>query len=54
MRLRVEEFHKRMAHVLGHLLQKLSYVQEYHIDLRNWHRMFDMASLKKILDTKVN
>jgi hypothetical protein len=32
---------------------KLSVVQEYHIDLRNWNGMFSMGGLKKILDTKV-
>lgn len=54
MQLRVEEFHKQMTTFLGGLLYKLPYIQEYHIDMRNWHSMFGMANLKKQLDTKVN
>jgi hypothetical protein len=54
MQLRVEEFHTQMTTFLGGLLYKLPYIQEYHIDMRNWHSMFGMANLKKQLDTKVN
>lgn len=54
MQLKVEEFHKQMTTFLGGVLYKLPYIQEYHIDLRNWHSMFGMANLKKQLDTKVN
>lgn len=54
MQLRVEEFHKQMTTFLGGLLYKLPEIQEYHIDLRNWHSMFGMGNLKKQLDTKVN
>ncbi len=54
MQLKVEEFHKQMTTFLGGLLYKLPYIQEYHIDLRNWHPMFGMGNLKKQLDTKVN
>lgn len=43
-----------MTSFLGGLLIKLPFVQEYHIDLRNWHSMFGMSNLKKTLDTKVN
>lgn len=54
MQLKVEEFHKQMTTFLGGVLYKLPYIQEYHIDMRNWHSMFGMANLKKQLDTKVN
>jgi hypothetical protein len=54
MQLKVEEFHKQMTTFLGGLLYKLPYIQEYHIDMRNWHPMFGMSNLKKQLDTKVN
>lgn len=42
-----------MVEFLSNLLIKLNVLQEYHIDLRNWHGMFSMGGLKKILDTKV-
>ncbi|CAM6005288.1 unnamed protein product [Sphagnum balticum] len=43
-----------MIEFLGGLLYKLPYIQEYHIDFRNWHSSFNMSALKKTLDTKVN
>lgn len=54
MQLKVEEFHKQMTTFLGGLLYKLPQIQEYHIDMRNWHSIFGMGNLKKQLDTKVN
>jgi hypothetical protein len=54
MQLRVDEFHKNMTVFLGGLLYKLPQIQEYHIDMRNWNGMFNMSSLKKQLDTRVN
>jgi Asp-tRNA(Asn)/Glu-tRNA(Gln) amidotransferase B subunit len=51
--LRVDEFHRKMVEFLSNLLIKLNTLQEYHIDLRNWHGNFSMSGLKKILDTKV-
>lgn len=50
---RVEEFHNKMTFFLINLLTKMSNIQEYHIDMRNWNGMFGMSGLKKILDTKV-
>ena len=51
--LRVEEFHQKMVAFLSNLLVKLGNMQEYHIDLRNWHSTLSMGALKKILDSKV-
>lgn len=52
MGLRVEEFHAQMAKFVLNLLNKMTVVQDYHIDLRNWNGMFNMSGLKKLLDTK--
>lgn len=41
-----------MSKFFFNLLNKMSVVQEFHIDLRNWNGMFNMSGLKKILDTK--
>ena len=54
MQLKVEEFHKKMTEFLTGLLIQLKFINEYHIDFRNWHAKFGMANLKKSLDTKVN
>ena len=51
--LRVEEFHSRMTFFFGNLLVKMIQLQDYHIDMRNWHGCFSMPGLKKTLDTKV-
>lgn len=53
MGLRVEEFHSKMTAFLGNLLTKMTQLNEYHIDMRNWNGMLSMPGLKKILDTKV-
>lgn len=54
VRLRVQQFHGKMIQFIQGLLNKLEEVQEYHIDMRNWHKIFDMTGLKKTLDTKLN
>lgn len=49
MRHRVERFHRKIAKFIKEIKEKLSGLEEFELDLRNWNALFQMSEMKKML-----
>jgi hypothetical protein len=52
--LRVDHFHKQIMSVIVGLIYRMPNIELFQIDMRNWHPIFNLATLKKQLDTTVS